>query len=328
MNKEFAALGAGVIGLTTGILLLEKYPKAKVTIYAAQTTGLVSEVAGAQFYPIWLGDNMPKSFDATLRKWYLYSKKRFEALQGPEYDIKRLQNFELTKNPMVPEYFYDVLPDLKITKEDNLPEGYSHMLSFETIVINPFFHLPYLKNRFLELGGKIQIKHFASQKDILELRQEIIINCLGCGANLFNDQYLKPVKGVSLRLKPIPQIKHVVSYDDHIIAPRSNDTYIGASYIEDSQDFNVNEQEKNYVFESIKRTMESPGQPFSVPKGSLKKQNIISSMVGFRPARSIGPRVEKEIIGSKLIVHNYGHGGNGVILSWGSSRQAMRLATS
>ncbi|SIS03078.1 FAD dependent oxidoreductase [Pseudomonas sp. 7SR1] len=45
-----------------------------------------------------------------------------------------------------------------------------------------------------------------------------------------------------------------------------------------------------------------------------------------RPFRHAGPRIEAQQLGSKLIVHNYGHGGCGWSLSWGSSMQALRLA--
>lgn len=45
-----------------------------------------------------------------------------------------------------------------------------------------------------------------------------------------------------------------------------------------------------------------------------------------RPFRHAGPRVEAEKLGEKLIIHNYGHGGSGWSLCWGSSRQALGLA--
>ncbi len=45
-----------------------------------------------------------------------------------------------------------------------------------------------------------------------------------------------------------------------------------------------------------------------------------------RPFRATGPRVEAEMIGSQLVVHNYGHGGSGWSLSWGSSTIAVQLA--
>ena len=45
-----------------------------------------------------------------------------------------------------------------------------------------------------------------------------------------------------------------------------------------------------------------------------------------RPFRGAGPRIETERLDHKTIVHNYGHGGSGWSLSWGSSAFAVRLA--
>jgi glycine/D-amino acid oxidase-like deaminating enzyme len=45
-----------------------------------------------------------------------------------------------------------------------------------------------------------------------------------------------------------------------------------------------------------------------------------------RPFRAAGPRLDTEQIGAKLVVHNYGHGGSGWSLSWGSSTIAIRKA--
>jgi hypothetical protein len=45
-----------------------------------------------------------------------------------------------------------------------------------------------------------------------------------------------------------------------------------------------------------------------------------------RPFRAAGPRIEMERMGHKTIVHNYGHGGSGWSLSWGSSTLALRMA--
>jgi hypothetical protein len=45
-----------------------------------------------------------------------------------------------------------------------------------------------------------------------------------------------------------------------------------------------------------------------------------------RPFRAQGPRLDTEQIGAKFVVHNYGHGGSGWSLSWGSSGVAVRKA--
>src|ERR1700742_2961263 len=48
--------------------------------------------------------------------------------------------------------------------------------------------------------------------------------------------------------------------------------------------------------------------------------------VCLRPFRAQGPRIESEQIGDTLVVHNYGHGGSGWSLSWGSANLAMQRA--
>jgi D-amino-acid oxidase len=49
-------------------------------------------------------------------------------------------------------------------------------------------------------------------------------------------------------------------------------------------------------------------------------------IAGLRPFRPAGFRVEAVRLGSKLVVHNYGHGGCGVTLSWGTAARAVELA--
>jgi len=48
--------------------------------------------------------------------------------------------------------------------------------------------------------------------------------------------------------------------------------------------------------------------------------------VCLRPFRAAGPRLDTEEIGQTLVVHNYGHGGSGWSLSWGSSTIAVQKA--
>jgi len=50
---------------------------------------------------------------------------------------------------------------------------------------------------------------------------------------------------------------------------------------------------------------------------------VIRQVAGLRPFRASGFRVEPEMLGDKLLIHNYGHGGGGVSLSWGSANLAL-----
>jgi glycine/D-amino acid oxidase-like deaminating enzyme len=53
---------------------------------------------------------------------------------------------------------------------------------------------------------------------------------------------------------------------------------------------------------------------------------IFRVTVCLRPFRAAGPRLDVEQVGDKTVVHNYGHGGSGWSLSWGSSHIAVEKA--
>ena len=53
---------------------------------------------------------------------------------------------------------------------------------------------------------------------------------------------------------------------------------------------------------------------------------IFRVTVCLRPFRAAGPRLDVERVGDKIVVHNYGHGGSGWSLSWGSSSIAVEKA--
>ncbi len=61
----------------------------------------------------------------------------------------------------------------------------------------------------------------------------------------------------------------------------------------------------------------------TLPKVKVSEDRVIRTVAGLRPFRPPGFRVEKECHGLKTIVHNYGHGGGGLTLSWGSSYLAL-----
>ena len=57
-----------------------------------------------------------------------------------------------------------------------------------------------------------------------------------------------------------------------------------------------------------------------------RADRIVDIAVCTRPFRARGPRIEAQRLGRQLVVHNYGHGGSGWSLSWGSARAAVALA--
>src|SRR5690348_2228567 len=62
-----------------------------------------------------------------------------------------------------------------------------------------------------------------------------------------------------------------------------------------------------------------------LPPVDADPSRLIRAVAGLRPYRASGFVVRREALGDKALVHNYGHGGGGITLSWGSSKLATAL---
>src|SRR5438093_3744150 len=66
--------------------------------------------------------------------------------------------------------------------------------------------------------------------------------------------------------------------------------------------------------------------PRRLARVHVSEDRIIRTVVGLRPFRPSGFVVRTEKIGDTTVVHNYGHGGGGITLSWGTSELAVEEA--
>ena len=75
-------------------------------------------------------------------------------------------------------------------------------------------------------------------------------------------------------------------------------------------------------------TAPPPAAPETVRLAPVRARadRIFDITVCTRPFRAAGPRLDAEQLGDCRVVHNYGHGGSGWSLSWGSSTIAVRKA--
>lgn len=68
-----------------------------------------------------------------------------------------------------------------------------------------------------------------------------------------------------------------------------------------------------------------PESACHLPPVHVSEDRVIRTVVGLRPHRPSGFRVERERLGDTVVVHNYGHGGGGITLSWGTAKLATDL---
>lgn len=64
----------------------------------------------------------------------------------------------------------------------------------------------------------------------------------------------------------------------------------------------------------------------SLPLVRVAPDRVIRTTVGLRPFRPAGFRVAAERLDEKTVIHNYGHGGAGISLAWGTGLLAAEMA--
>jgi D-amino-acid oxidase len=69
----------------------------------------------------------------------------------------------------------------------------------------------------------------------------------------------------------------------------------------------------------------SPAAP-RLARVQISPDRVIRTTVGLRPYRPSGFVVRAEKLGEKTVIHNYGHGGAGITLSWGTAQLAVEQA--
>ena len=84
------------------------------------------------------------------------------------------------------------------------------------------------------------------------------------------------------------------------------------------------------VFGACSTARAAPGPP--IPRGRrlakvlVAPDRVIRHVVGLRPFRRSGFNVSVLQLGDKPVIHNYGHGGGGISLSWGTANLALQHA--
>jgi len=231
------------------------------------------------------------------------------------------------------------LPDFTILpKESRLPESVSGA-TFTTLTIDTPVYLSYLLARLLSRGGAIvraSIQHLSQviEGAFTSTRPDAVVVCAGLGARTLGgveDKDMFPVRGQTVLLRaPWIRFGRTISNlaDDwtYIIPRRSGDVILGGTKVSDDwypkarPETTINILERAIV---LAPELAPPGTTNPTYKDLLPL--VIEDGCGFRPARKGGIRLEREIIGNTIIIHNYGHGGYGYQSSWGSAFAALEL---
>jgi D-amino-acid oxidase len=233
VSGQIAVLGAGVIGMTTAMLLAEN--GFDVRIYSHQLTpNTTSDVAGGQFGPAGIQFVSRDQRERMLRR----SFNRFVTLLGDDYGVYRRDNYTtidsgraLEKIPrdLVPKSSFDRLPFAGSPKAGHC---------YQTLLIEPPRFLARLLEDLREAGVEIiEERRFQDLDDVLSIPEGAMVNCLGLAAGkIFNDALVHPIRGQIVLLKA-QELPYLLSHDGYIF-PRHDGLLLGGTW---EPDIGVNE---------------------------------------------------------------------------------------
>lgn len=301
-------VGAGVSGLSSGIRLLENGHDVQIVSekFSPET---VSDVAAAVWYPFLVkpanrADN-----------WGIETYDFLESLcdSAPEAGVRMRDGREYLRSIVdLPPWSKDISA-FRILEKFEIPEGYVFGWEFRVPVIDMPLYMPWLKSRFEFLGGTFKQELV---KKLEDLEGEVVVNCVGLGAReLCGDDQVKPARGQIIFIDQDPGIGHFDQQPETLTytIPRSNVTVLGGTAQIDDWDLEIREDDNDLILSKVEAIWPE-----------LDRSKIIGGTVGLRPSRT-EVRLEEEYVNGSRIIHNYGHGGAGVTLSWGCANEVVSI---
>lgn len=315
-------IGAGVSGLTTAVVLAEQ--GRDVTIWSHQPLReTTSAVAGA----IW-GPHLVETSDRAAR-WASGTLRVLGELAGEDSTGVTIgEGVEAYRGARAPVSTgwpgkLDSLPGSRPCRAGELPEGFTTGWRYRAPVLHMPTYLGYLRRRFEDAGGQIKTVTVTTvpgaAREAHAAGFGAVVNCTGVWAHgLVPDSSVIPVRGqvvvagnpglseffIGLTGGSQPELVYLF--------PHGTEVILGGT--EDAGDWDL--QPRPATAERILARC-------ARIEPRLRGAEILAHRAGLRPFRpTVRLEAEAPSAGMPLLVHNYGHGGAGVTLSWGCAREA------
>ncbi|XP_055344901.1 D-aspartate oxidase-like [Paramacrobiotus metropolitanus] len=323
---KVAVVGAGVIGLSAAVCIQKELPDCQVTVISEHVyPNITSAGPPGLFRPY----NITSDIPADAGKWIEASWKHYAELSVSDHaaqtGIFPLSGYILSSDdPDLPAaaQYRDLVPNFRQLSGAELdrhggPWRYGSFHS--TLIVEPSLYLRYLTKQFLEKGGTLDNLSLLHLSGLSEHDYDVVVNCSGLGARaLVEDETVIPVRGQLVRVDA-PWVKEFyMAESSTYIYPNRETIVLGGTRQPEDWETAVRPEETVAIKKHCCAV---------VP--SLQDAHIVEEWAGLRPWRP-SIRLENDSLPlesdrSLEVVHNYGHGGNGISLAWGCAVHATRL---
>src|ERR1044071_2242640 len=312
MSKgRVAIIGAGVSGLTCGIVLQER--GYDVELFAETVTmQTTAALASAIWFPYHVGDEADADAKAAVYAWADKSYQRFQSLLTELNCGVSMIDFHVVSRNYIPLPEWKVPPSRPLS--DVMPPYRSGYVVNVPVMETPLY-LPYLMRK---VKSQLKIGRIDKVPDDFK----VIVNCCGIdGPRLSNSDSspMRPGRGVIVRGKSAQSYAFLDADGEKegtltYLVPRRQfgDCVLGGSD-NPKPDWSLvpTNGEVEAILDRCRKI--APDLQTGEPR------------VGLRPIRAKGVRLESETIDGRTVIHNYGHGGAGLTLSWGCAEDVADL---
>ena len=326
MERNVAIIGAGVSGLTCGVVLAEH--GYRTAIFAKdigqQTT---SGAAAAVWFPYHV-EPAERVIPLALETYQVL----LDLVRFSESGVSIIESrqFLRTGEIEIPDWAIplgasvistpSVMSSGVETSLDTNSSVFKTGFSLSVPLMDTTIYLDYLATRFRKAGGEIHANVRFEKLEDVDTKFDIVINCAGIGAReLVQDADLEPHRGQVAIVPRIDGLSCAVVCDDAPLMyaiPRRNDCLFGGTN-EVSDNLAADPATTERIVAECSRVL------------NIDKLPVLAERVGLRPFRKSGVRLERDQLRDRrTVIHNYGHGGAGFTLSWGCAREVLEAATS
>ncbi|MEU9730406.1 FAD-dependent oxidoreductase [Streptomyces sp. NPDC048002] len=309
MSASAVVIGAGVSGLTTAVCLAESGFDVRVdTDRPSKLT--TSAAAGAMWDP-YLAE--PREL---VDRWSRETLSELTSLSADSGTGIRLVEGTQESRVACPMPDWGSLVGARMCASDELRDGFVAGWRYRAPLVDMPRYLDYLARRLARAGGSIRRHHYETLSEAMP-EATVVVNCSGSGArSLASDPLVEAVRGQVVVVEN-PGVRTFFCDDTPdaeeltYIYPHADALVLGGTSDRGNWELVPDEVEAREI---IRRC--------AAVEPSIAGARVIEQRVGLRPARS-SVRLTAEQHRSTLLLHNYGHGGAGLTISWGCAREVV-----
>lgn len=214
----------------------------------------------------------------------------------------------------------DLFPGVEMRSLDDVPAGFALAVEVVVPLVDMPAYLDYLARRFEAAGGRIELRRLASLGEAAA-DAPLVVNCSGVWArDLAGDPSIRASRGqhVIVENPGIDRFFMTPPLGAEWTAWHPHPGYVVLGGVAGGDDWSL--EPDPAVAEAILARCAAIEPRFADAR-------VLEHRVGLRPERA-AVRLEVEELAGARVIHNYGHGGAGVSLSWGCAQDVTNLLRS